>query len=53
MEYEVKTLKKVGINAYESELNSLIKAKAREGWKIQQLLGNPDQGIVVLFVREN
>lgn len=53
MEYEAKTLKKVGVNAYESEMNSLIKAKASAGWKVQQLLGSPDQGIVILFVKEN
>lgn len=53
MQYEVKTLKKVGVNAYENDLNSLIKDKANSGWKVQQLLGNPDQGFVVLFVKEN
>ena len=53
MQYEVKTLKKVGVNAYENDLNSLIKDKANDGWKVQQLLGNPDQGLVILFVKEN
>lgn len=53
MQYEVKTLKKVGVNAYENDLNSLIKVKADDGWKVQQFLGNPDQGFVVLFVKEN
>ena len=47
MQYEVKTLKKVGVNAYENDLNSLMKVKADDGWTVQQLLGNPDQGIVV------
>lgn len=52
MEYEVKTVKKVGAAAYEGEMNSILQAKAQEGWKLQQLLGSPDQGILLLFARE-
>lgn len=52
MEYEVKTVKKVGVAAYEGEMNSILQAKAQEGWKLQQLLGSPDQGILLLFARE-
>lgn len=48
MQYEVKTLKKVGVSAYENDLNSLIKAKANDGWKVRQLFGNPDQGSVFI-----
>lgn len=51
MQYEVKTIKKVGISAYENELNSILESRARDGWQVQQILGNPDQGYVVLFVK--
>lgn len=52
MQYEVKTVKKVGIGAYENDLNSVIKSMTVDGWQVQQLLGNPDQGILILFAKE-
>lgn len=53
MQYEVKTIKKVGVSAYESNMNQVIKEKSEDGWKVQQIQGSPDQGFVVLFVKEN
>lgn len=51
MQYQIKTIKKVGISAYENELNGILEARAQEGWQVQQILGNPDQGYMVLFVK--
>lgn len=52
MQYEVKTIKKIGVGGYENEMNSVIKSMTDEGWKIQQVLGSPDQGFVILFAKE-
>lgn len=52
MQYEVKTIKKVGIGGYENEMNSVIKSMTVDGWKVQQILGSPDQGFVILFAKE-
>lgn len=53
MQYEVKTFKKVGVNGYETEMNSVIKSMTEKGWTVQQMLGSPDQGFLVLFAKEN
>ncbi len=53
MQYEVKTVKKVGVGGYEDEINKIIKSMASDGWTVQQLLGSPDQGVIILFVKEN
>lgn len=53
MQYEVKTVKKVGVGNYENDLNKEIKSMAADGWKVQQILGSPDQGFVILFAKEN
>ena len=52
MQYEVKTFKKVGVGGYESEMNNAIKAMSDKGWTVQQMLGSPDQGFVILFAKE-
>lgn len=52
MQYEVKTFKKVGVGGYESEMNQSIKSMADKGWTVQQMLGSPDQGFVILFAKE-
>lgn len=52
MQYEVKTIKKVGVGGYENELNSVIKSMAIDDWTVQQILGSPDQGFVILFAKE-
>lgn len=52
MQYEVKAIKKVGVSGYENELNSAIKSMASDGWTVQQILGSPDQGFVILFAKE-
>lgn len=52
MQYEVKTLKKVGVTNYENELNSVIKSMTVDNWTVQQILGSPDQGFVILFAKE-
>lgn len=52
MQYEIRTVKKVGVGAYESELNSIIQSMTADGWTVQQLLGNADQGIIILFAKE-
>lgn len=52
MQYEVKTIKKIGVGGYESEMNNVINPMAGDGWKVQQILGSPDQGFVILFVKE-
>lgn len=53
MQYEVKTFKKVGVSGYEAEMNSVIAAKTEAGWTVQQMLGSPDQGFLVLFAKES
>lgn len=53
MQYEVKAIKKVGVGNYESDLNKEIKSMASDGWIVQQILGSPDQGFVILFAKEN
>ena len=52
MQYQVKTLKKVGVGAYEDEMNKAISSMVSDGWSVQQLLGSPDQGIIILFAKE-
>lgn len=52
MQYEVKTIKKVGVGGYENEMNSVIKSMSGDDWKVQQILGSLDQGFIVLFVKE-
>lgn len=52
MEYIVKTVQKIGVKGYEDALNNVIKDMTGKGWKIQQMLGSPDQGFVILFVKE-
>lgn len=52
MQYEVKTIKKVGVGGYENEMNSVIKSKTIDDWKVQQILGSPAQGFVILFAKE-
>ena len=53
MQYEVRTIKKVGVNGYESEMNNIIKPMADKGWTVQQILGSPDQGFAILFAKQN
>lgn len=52
MQYKVKTIKKVGVGGYESEMNNVINSMTADGWIIQQVLGSPDQGFVILFAKE-
>ena len=52
MKYEVKMVQKIGARGYEEALNNMICNMANDGWKVQQMLGSPDQGFVVLFVKE-
>ena len=52
MQYEVKTVKKIGVKDYENELNSVINAMTVNNWTVQQILGSPDQGFVILFAKE-
>lgn len=52
MQYEVKTVKKVGVGKYEDEINNIIKPMAGDGWTVQQILGSPDQGVIILFAKE-
>ena len=52
MQYEVKTIKKVGVGGYENEMNSIIKSMTADDWTVQQILGSPDQGFVILFAKE-
>lgn len=52
MQYEVKTIKKVGVGGYENEMNNVIKSMTVDEWKVQQILGSPDQGFVILFAKE-
>lgn len=52
MEYAVKTIQKIGVKGYENALNNVIKDMVKDGWEIQQMLGSPDQGFVILFVKE-
>lgn len=52
MQYEVKTVKKVGVGGYENEMNSVIKSMTVDDWRVQQILGSPDQGFVILFAKE-
>lgn len=52
MQYEVKTIKKIGVGGYENEINSVIKSMTVDGWMVQQVLGSPDQGILILFAKE-
>lgn len=52
MEYEVKAIQKVGVKNNADELSKTIKVMAADGWKVQQVLGSPDQGFVVLFVKD-
>lgn len=53
MQYEVKAVQKVGIKNSADDLNKTIKVMSAEGWNVQQVLGSPDQGFVVLFAKEN
>lgn len=53
MEYEVMAIQKVGVKNSAEELNKAVKTKAADGWIVQQILGSPDQGFVVLFAKEN
>lgn len=53
MEYEVKAVQKIGVKGSAEELGKTIKAMAADGWTVQQVLGSPDQGFVVLFVKDN
>lgn len=52
MKYEVKTIQKIGARGYEEALNNMISKMADDGWKVQQMLGSPDQGFVILFAKE-
>lgn len=52
MQYEVKTIKKIGVGGYENEMNSVIKSMSADDWKVRQILGSPDQGFVILFEKE-
>lgn len=53
MQYEVKAIQKVGVKNSAEELGKTIKSMADNGWNVQQVLGSPDQGFVVLFAKEN
>ena len=53
MQYEVKAIQKIGVKSSAEDLNKTVKAMAAEGWTVQQVLGSPDQGFVVLFAKEN
>ena len=53
MQYEVKAIQKVGVKGSAEELSKTIKMMSADGWNVQQVLGSPDQGFVVLFVKEN
>lgn len=53
MEYEVKAVQKIGVKGSAEELGKTIKMMSDDGWTVQQVLGSPDQGFVVLFAREN
>lgn len=53
MEYEVKAIQKIGVKNSAEELNKVIKSMAADNWTVQQVLGSPDQGFVVLFSKEN
>lgn len=35
MQYEVKTIKKIGVGGYENEMNSVIKSMTVDGWNVQ------------------
>ncbi|EET58320.1 hypothetical protein BRYFOR_09707 [Marvinbryantia formatexigens DSM 14469] len=52
MQYEVKTVKKIGVNGYDNEMNNTIKAMAANGWNVQQIIGSADQGFLILFAKE-
>ena len=53
MQYEVKSVQKVGVKNSAEELDKTVKMMAAGGWTVQQVLGSPDQGFVVLFAKEN
>lgn len=53
MLYEVKSVQKVGVKSSAEELGKVVKTMAADGWAVQQVLGSPDQGFVVLFAKEN
>ncbi len=51
MEYEVKAVQRVGIKSSADEMSKIIKEMALDGWNVGQLLGSPDQGFIILFIR--
>lgn len=53
MQYEVKSVQKIGVKGSAEELSKVVKTMAADGWTVQQVLGSPDQGFVVLFSKEN
>lgn len=53
MQYEVKAIQKVGVKSSAEELAKVVKTMAADSWTVQQVLGSPDQGFVVLFAKEN
>lgn len=53
MQYEVKDIQRVGVKNSAEDLAKTVKAMADDGWTVQQVLGSPDQGYVVLFAKEN
>ena len=52
MQYEVKAIQKVGVRSSAEELGKIVKNMAADGWTVQQVLGSPDQGFVLLFAKD-
>lgn len=53
VQYEVKAVQKVGVKNSAEELSKTVKMMSADGWTVQQILGSPDMGFVVLFAKES
>lgn len=53
VQYEVKAVQKVGVKNSAEELSKTVKMMSADGWTVQQVLGSPDMGFVVLFAKES